>query len=826
MINISSELKTLLKNSKKALIKIKCGNLIFGVDDETDSQNPVNKNNIVSFEAKIGINNNDYPLGTSCSNCITVGLWDVPKEVVLRGKKTEAFVGYIHDGYIEWIPLGVFYPEKPVRADRITSFTAYDKMYDLSFPYAAGISGQQTPYAVLQDMARIGGFELDSSIEDILADTFVTVGDSEVEYISWGTFNVSLLSGTDKDENANTVNSAYNINDCIGYIAGFVGANAQFDRYGKLRLFRFNQANDEDGEPFTVTENQANNIIVSEEDHIINYIYCNTGADELCTPENTVTSVTTGVKINNPLFTSQAELDKVFTIISNEGKPFSYRPIQMRCLACNPAIEPCDILRFKDRLGNIYAMPAFDLTYTYDGSMICDLKACAQSVQENNLTGVIISRQLTPFVQKNIRPLAQRIADATESIAKVTGGYVALIDTDGDGIADNFYAGEHPVDLSPGSDWRTKGRCVRINMNGIAVSTTGADGPFFDFAVYFDKTQNKYLINASDIATGILKGIRIEAEQGKIGNFVIDDGIITHKGGLFADYVGSVMKYRVFIQPAYYDSNTKTAADTWVFSTQRTTVEEDNFKGTFIVYANGKVDFGNIATFDDSIILNSEKGIIYPDGDNIMNPFSNYGIKIGDSLYVFNNGIKIGNCFYIDKQSWEFGIDSEPVNRDTIESNGGFVLSANNGSNAMYLKASSFYLFGGGLGYTGAIGINGNGKIVHIDSSALRFKENVKTELDDELNPEKLYDLPIKQFNFKDEYKKDVIKGDTQIGFIADDVLEIYPNAALLDSKGNITGWNAHVMIPAMLKLIQEQKQEIDELKKRIEKLERLIMDN
>ncbi len=824
MINISSELKTLLKNSKKALIKIKCGNLIFGVDDETDSQKPVNKNNIVSFEAKIGINNNDYPLGTSCSNCITVGLWDVPKEVVLRGQKTEAFVGYIHDGYIEWIPLGVFYPEKPVKRDRITSFTAYDKMYELSFPYAAGISGQQTPYAVLQDMARIGGFELDSSVEDVLADTFVNVGDSEVEYISWGTFNVSLLSGTDKDENGNTVNSAYNINDGIGYIAGFVGANAQFDRYGKLRLFRFNQAYAEDGEPFTVTENQAKNIIVSEEDHVINFIYCNTGADEFCTPENTVTSVTTGVKINNPLFTSQEELDKVFSIISNEGKPFSYRPIQMCCLACNPAIEPCDILRFKDRFGNTYAMPAFDLTYTYDGSMICDLKACAQSVQENNLTGVIISRQLTPFVQKNIRPLAQRIADATESIAKVTGGYVALIDTDGDGIADNFYAGEHPVDLSPGSDWRTKGRCVRINMNGIAVSTKGADGPFIDFAVYFDKTLNKYLINASDIATGTLSGIRVEAEQGKIGSFVIDDGTITHKGGLFADYVGSVMKYRVFIQPAYYDSDTKTAADTWVFSTQRTTVEEDSYDGTFIVYANGKVDFNNTATFNDvatfnnSAILNSDKGITYPDGSNIINPYS-------------NNGIKIGNCFYLAKNEWTFpGIDSSGVKRDTIDSTGGFVLCANGGNNAMYFQASSFYLKGGGIEYAGAIGINANGKIVHIDSSALRFKENVKTELDDELNPEKLYDLPIKQFNFKDEYKDNVIKGDTQIGFIADDVLEIYPNAALIDSNGNVSGWNAHIIIPAMLKLIQDQKKQLDkqesqinDLSEEIKRLENLL---
>ena len=48
---------------------------------------------------------------------------------------------------------------------------------------------------------------------------------------------------------------------------------------------------------------------------------------------------------------------------------------------------------------------------------------------------------------------------------------------------------------------------------------------------------------------------------------------------------------------------------------------------------------------------------------------------------------------------------------------------------------------------------------------------------------------------------------------------EVYPIAADEDEEGNAIGWNEKLLIPAMLKLIQEQKAEIDELRERINAL-------
>lgn len=110
------------------------------------------------------------------------------------------------------------------------------------------------------------------------------------------------------------------------------------------------------------------------------------------------------------------------------------------------------------------------------------------------------------------------------------------------------------------------------------------------------------------------------------------------------------------------------------------------------------------------------------------------------------------------------------------------------------------------------------GTLYHYTSSSIRYKTDITTKLSYELDPERLYDLKVWQYKYREGYlnKNDQRYGQDIIGFIAEDVKQKYPIAANYDEDGQIENWNVEMIVPAMLKLIQNQKKEIDELKERL----------
>lgn len=114
---------------------------------------------------------------------------------------------------------------------------------------------------------------------------------------------------------------------------------------------------------------------------------------------------------------------------------------------------------------------------------------------------------------------------------------------------------------------------------------------------------------------------------------------------------------------------------------------------------------------------------------------------------------------------------------------------------------------------------NSNGKIT-VSTSSKRYKENITNELEDFLNPEKLYDLPVVQFNYNEENKSCDVIGGTQIGLIAEDVSEFYPNACVYNDDGQPENWYERTLIPAILKLVQNQKKQIDIIEEKMKILE------
>lgn len=114
-----------------------------------------------------------------------------------------------------------------------------------------------------------------------------------------------------------------------------------------------------------------------------------------------------------------------------------------------------------------------------------------------------------------------------------------------------------------------------------------------------------------------------------------------------------------------------------------------------------------------------------------------------------------------------------------------------------------------------------NNYVYKLSSSSKRYKKHVKNMTSGEA--ERLLDIPVVWFKYNEGYLApgDRFEGKPLPGFYAEDVYDAFPEGAMLNESGQVEDWNYRTMVPAMMKLIQDQQETINSLIKRIERLER-----
>lgn len=114
------------------------------------------------------------------------------------------------------------------------------------------------------------------------------------------------------------------------------------------------------------------------------------------------------------------------------------------------------------------------------------------------------------------------------------------------------------------------------------------------------------------------------------------------------------------------------------------------------------------------------------------------------------------------------------------------------------------------------------GQIFESSSSSLRFKENVvNISAIQDIDPNKLLELPVRAFSYKEGYlhSEDNRVGMMLPGFIAEEVEDHYP-IAVDYSEGQPQSWNERFIVPGLLSLIQNLNQELINIKSRLDALE------
>ena len=165
---------------------------------------------------------------------------------------------------------------------------------------------------------------------------------------------------------------------------------------------------------------------------------------------------------------------------------------------------------------------------------------------------------------------------------------------------------------------------------------------------------------------------------------------------------------------------------------------------------------------------------------------SNYRLYVNGSSY-FSGGIEAGSWVHIG--------GNLTVKGNTYHDNGA-IRSEHTYNKDTVTNGANMY-------------ITSNGWIRRTTGSSERWKTDITEEIEDRLNPEALYKLPVKQFKYKEDCisKDDIRYGKNILGFIAEDVAKIYEPAVQYDENGRIEMWNSQVMTPAILRLVQKQNE-------------------
>lgn len=448
------------------------------------------------------------------------------------------------------------------------------------------------------------------------------------------------------------------------------------------------------------------------------------------------------------------------------------------------------------------------------------------------------------------------IAHATELITGGLGGHVVFtLNADGE---------PEEILIMDTDDVSTAVNVWRFNQGGLGHSSNGYEGPYSDIALTMDGKINASMIttgiiNANLIRTGMIQSVDGVSYWDLVGGGMKLIGDIENTvEDVTQDYTGTIryatqpqVPYFTFIDDTNYVPNGIDQASGEMTEYKYPTVKSSGSWGTprvvgyhsqTPVYSVNSSDqygtslrdtyyfahSGNIQPYIRHVIQDGLRRTASGDYSQTQSFVERVGLDTGYQgnsyisygQYLSERGLSSGNARMIYSRIRIF-IGNEENAGVMLRLNGNVFVESTDSTYGITINAGT-----ASIRVTGSTAkINGNDVAFQTPSSR-RYKENIKDIEDDRLDPHRLYDLPVRQFTYRDgvalPYKD--IKDQAVPGFIAEEVNEIYPGAVVHDNEtGEVETWDERRIIPGMLALLQEQKKKIDELEKQIEALESAI---
>lgn len=879
MIKISDEARAKIRSARAIThTKIVIDDKVFGYDDRDKTAPPKDDGSIHKLTFDRDLNKDEFAVGTSCMQCCEVLLYGA-SDFEFENKYVNTYIGYeLDEKYIvngraypeiEWVPMGTYFARDIIKKGKWVTFTGYDRMYKLSnmiYVPSSSLGRYPSIYDVFMDIFKFTGEPYD-------AESFNRMMN--------GIVDMTLLYGT--EDNGDT--TGYSVRDALAFLSGKVGGCITVNRYDKFELVEFsfaeinikNAGGAYEKSEYLITDNEVTGFeIMGDGVHGMRYIEA-ANSKGVVRYDNGVADYNSGIVMDTPIITTENEakavLNRINSIYRDHGGCFYMTPCLFNLMNGDVSLDIGDIIAFKPNgTGEAAYIPIMHFKVDYIGKPQIQLGAYSKIKIEQEYRKTVIQRAFSALMRSTdnrYKYFDEALSVVSNQIKGANGGYIVV-----DKNEDGSWRQIRVLD-----DDKNPKTAIFINKNGIGFSDDVNSEPLTAaFTIDGKIVANSMTGGVLQAAQGEIGGWRIEDKglYSDFGNWRIflqsaynnDDGVnktwslSTQYRNPEGEYYGTFILYadgrqEHFEGSDYYHSGTSIRAGTRDSSLNMIGTSASKNKG-IIEIGDAQGDVVKISApelnINDKIFCSRQnlqfsgessatsRDTIYSIGnmavmageqaDRELNLAGKYIRSRGPHTFYYetyfggtaNFNSNMNANYTINAKSGITVGDSSYVNLgkgNSVFLNGGEYNLNLSGASYIYCSSEFRLRFRAASG-TVPLAVGTNGQIT-TTSSSKRYKENIIGELDDFLSPERLYDLPVVQYNYKEEYKDIELVSGTQIGITAEDIHEHYPNACIYNEKGEPESWQDRIMIPAMLKLIQNQKREIENLNDRLTALEKLL---
>ena len=498
------------------------------------------------------------------------------------------------------------------------------------------------------------------------------------------------------------------------------------------------------------------------------------------------------LSIENALASGQEEHTAALIgqkIVGLQFRPFSGDHISY------PLAEFGDLALVIDRKQNVYRTVITDVNFVYYGftSLKCSADSPVRNSSKyygNEVKEIVEARQL---VRQEKTEREKALEKLTEIVENASGLYTTE-DAQPDGSV-IFYMHDKPTLKESLIVWKMTAEAWGVSTDGGKTYNAGmtVDG---DTIVRILTATG---VNADWINTGHLSADRIQGGTLELGGTGNRNGVlkIFDSSGR---QIGTWDSNGINATTGTFSGNLNGAKGTFSGSLQAAT---GTFSGN--LNAAGGTFSGNLEAASGTFVTLIQKT------ENSLYPGRYSFLEIRDNAIVFRGEVdENGNVVSTPEVHTSIGEYRIQTKRAEIGR----------------LEVGSYAEFAGNLKLTGlsskagtaltALGLDSKNFACKFSSSSKRYKEDISSLK--ERDVEGLYDIPVRVFKYREEYldKEDERYGRLMPGFIAEEMEEVLPVAVNHNEDGSPEMWNAQILIPCMMKMIQEQKKRIDTLEERL----------